>query len=308
MIYIWMAALLTFVQPIEQPDSLTVTQQEETIAVVNREDFSIYIPNTPMLDIEKYNRFIKKLDQQIYRAPVNAKLDDLGRIIPGEVGYRLDRQMFREQFYTYFYGEGSSEIEVPEMDIYPRVDSELLAHIRVQQIGQYVTYFNSKNENRSHNITLAAEAIDNHVIYPGETFSFNKVVGKRTQGKGYMRAPIIVRGELSEGIGGGICQVSSTLFNAVDRAGLKIVERYSHSKRVPYVPSGRDATVSWYGPDFRFQNKYNQPILLRAKRYGGSIVVQLYSSEVINYEPRKVPKATTSHPKEIHTSDPQNEE
>ncbi|WP_408006630.1 VanW family protein [Pseudalkalibacillus sp. A8] len=314
MLHIWMAALFMFAQPIEQPDSLTVTQQEETIAVVNREDFSMHIPDTPMLDIEKYNLFIQKLDQQIYRAPVNAKLDDLGQIIPGEVGYRLDRQMFREQFNAYFYGDGPSKIEVPEMDIYPKVDSELLAHIRVHQIGQYVTYFNSKNESRSHNITLAAEAIDNHVIYPGETFSFNKVVGKRTKAKGYMRAPIIVRGELSEGIGGGICQVSSTLFNAVDRAGLTIVERYSHSKRVPYVPSGRDATVSWYGPDFRFQNKYNQPILIRAKRYGGSMVVKLYSSEVINYEPRKVPKASTALPEEIHFKEeihifnPQNEQ
>lgn len=91
----------------------------------------------------------------------------------------------------------------------------------------------------------------------------------RTPDKGYMKAPVIVRGELSEGVGGGICQVSSTLFNAVDRAGLEIVQRYSHSRRVPYVPPGRDATVSWGGPDLRFQNKYNQPVLIRAKQHGG---------------------------------------
>ncbi|PNB74486.1 hypothetical protein C1X30_34305, partial [Pseudomonas sp. FW305-BF6] len=70
---------------------------------------------------------------------------------------------------------------------------------------------------------------------------------------------------------------------------------------VSYVPSGRDATVSWYGPDFRFQNKYNQPILIRAKQYGGSIVVTLHSSDVINYEIRKVPKAPSRLPKEINT-------
>ncbi len=114
-----------------------------------------------------------------------------------------------------------------------------------------------------------------------------------------MSAPIIVKGEFSEDIGGGICQVSSTLFNAADNAGLSIVERYSHSRSVPYVPPGRDATVSWYGPDLRFQNKYNQPILIRAKQYGGSIAVALYSSDVINTEPRKIPDASSHLPEEI---------
>lgn len=195
-------------------------------------------------------------------------INDQGRIVPGKVGYSLSRKGFKEQFYAYFYGDGPSTIEVPELNVYPKVDSELLSHIRTQRIGQYVTYFNSGNKSRTHNISLAAKAIDNHVVFPNETFSFNKVVGMRTPDKGYMKAPVIVRGELSEGVGGGICQVSSTLFNAVDRAGLEIVQRYSHSRRVPYVPPGRDATVSWGGPDLRFQNKYNQPVLIRAKRHG----------------------------------------
>jgi vancomycin resistance protein YoaR len=73
----------------------------------------------------------------------------------------------------------------------------------------------------------------------------------------------------------------------VDRAGLHIVQRYSHTRRVPYVPKGRDATVSWYGPDFRFQNRYNQPILIRAKAYGGSIMVMVSSSDVINLPQKK---------------------
>ena len=128
-------------------------------------------------------------------------------------------------------------MDIPVRTVYPRVDSEVLANIRTQMLGHYVTYFNSRNKERSHNIFLAAEAINNQVVFPGETFSFNQIVGKRTKEKGYLSAPIIVRGELAEGIGGGICQVSSTLFNAVDRSGLHILQRYSHSKRVPYVPS-----------------------------------------------------------------------
>ncbi|MFP3440966.1 VanW family protein, partial [Pantoea sp. SIMBA_133] len=116
------------------------------------------------------------------------------------------------------------------------------------------THFRKNNLERTSNIELAAEAINNTVVFPGETFSFNQTVGKRTKERGYLPAPIIVKGELSEGIGGGICQVSSTLFNAVDQAGVQIIERYSHSRSVPYVKPGRDATVSWYGPDFSFRN------------------------------------------------------
>jgi vancomycin resistance protein YoaR len=92
--------------------------------------------------------------------------------------------------------------------------------------------------------------------------------------------------------------VSSTLFNAVDRSGLKIMERYSHSKRVPYVPPGRDATVSWYGPDFTFKNSYNQPILIRAKVHGGVMGVSIFSSESVNVEPRHVPSASSRLPRE----------
>ncbi|MGA4921968.1 VanW family protein [Bacillus subtilis] len=300
MIQILITGLFLLAQPSEPQDSLTVTQQGLTIATVNREDFTMPLPGTPIVDYEKYSKFIKQLDQKVYREPINAVLNDHGSIVPGRVGYKLYQQAFMEKFYAYFYGQGPSKIEVPEMNIYPKVDSELLAHISTQQLGQYVTYFNSSNKSRSHNISLSAKAIDNHVVFPNETFSFNQVVGMRTRNKGYKSAPIIVKGELSEGVGGGICQVSSTLFNAVDRAGLQIVQRYSHTRSVPYVPPGRDATVSWGGPDFRFQNQYNQPILIRAKRYGGSMIITLYSSDVINSKLRKIPKAPSRIPKEIN--------
>lgn len=300
MIQILITGLFLLAQPSEPQDSLTVAQQGRTIATVNREDFTMPLPGTPMVDYEKYSKFIKQLDQKVYREPINAVLNDHGSIVPGRVGYKLYQQAFMEKFYAYFYGQGPSKIEVPEMNIYPKVDSELLAHISTQQLGQYVTYFNSSNKSRSHNISLSAKAIDNHVVFPNETFSFNQVVGMRTRNKGYKSAPIIVKGELSEGVGGGICQVSSTLFNAVDRAGLQIVQRYSHTRSVPYVPPGRDATVSWGGPDFRFQNQYNQPILIRAKRYGGSMIITLYSSDVINSRLRKIPKAPSRIPKEIN--------
>jgi len=243
----------------------------------------------PLINTSKYHSFLDKLDNQISIAPENASLDPNGMIIPERTGSRIHRQAFTEQFYSYFFSPQKAKMEIPILKVYPPVDSELLSDIRSMRIGRYVTSFNPQNKKRSNNIQLATKAINNHVVFPGETFSFNKVVGKRTVTKGYLRAPVIVRGEFSEDIGGGICQVSSTLYNAIDNAGLKIVERFSHSRKVPYIPPGRDATVSWYGPDFEFKNNYNQPILIRSRTLGHLLIIKVYSSENINYLPRKVP-------------------
>ncbi|MDM5337169.1 VanW family protein [Fictibacillus enclensis] len=289
MLLSWLTSMLLLVQPVpvNTPDSISLVQQGQTIAIIQRKDFTVPLPGTPVLDTEKLKVFTDKLEGQVYRPPINARINDTGGISSGQNGSKLYREAFKEKFYAKFFSKGPSKIEIPSLTVHPRVDSELLGNIRTNHLGQYVTYFNRSNTSRIHNISLAANAIDNHVVFPGETFSFNRVVGNRTKEKGYMRAPVIIRGELSEGVGGGICQVSSTLFNAVDRAGLHIVQRYSHTRRVPYVPKGRDATVSWYGPDFRFQNRYNQPILIRAKAYGGSIMVMVSSSDVINLPQKK---------------------
>lgn len=297
----WMFGLILLLQShtANLPESLTIESEGKSIASITRAEYQMPFPGISLIDLGKYNQFLVKLDRRTYIPPVNAYIDDTGKIISEQAGRKLHRKAFTDIFYTYFYLKGPARAEIPMLAIYPRVDRDLLAHIRVKQIGQYVTYFNPNNATRSHNIELAAEAINNHVVFPGETFSFNRVVGKRTKEKGYMRAPVIVRGELSEDIGGGICQVSSTLFNAVDRAGVKVLERYSHSKKVPYVPPGRDATVSWYGPDFTFKNRYSYPLLIRAKALRGQMAIRVFSSDEIDYEPRPVPKASKMLPEEI---------
>ncbi|WP_219838861.1 VanW family protein [Paenibacillus sp. R14(2021)] len=303
--WLWITSLIRLLQPDignEQPDEhLFVALRGQNAVVIQRTDYAS--PGFTMVDLDKFDRLVEQLEQRSYEAPHNAIIGNDGRIVAEELGYRLNERLFTEKFYAYFYGTGSSAIDAPLAPVYPRVDRELLAEIKEKPLGQYVTYYNSRNKNRSHNIRLAAQAINNTVIFPGETFSFNKIVGKRTKEKGYLEAPIIVRGELSEGIGGGICQVSSTLFNASDRAGLQIVKRYSHSRSVPYVRPGRDATVSWNGPDFAFQNKYNQPILIRALAVPGKLYVSIYSSDVIEYKPRNVPGMTLGElPEEVPAS------
>ncbi|MFD1363390.1 VanW family protein [Lentibacillus salinarum] len=259
---------------------LTVTDDGQVAAELVKEDFERLYVDRLLIDDEKLALQMDILDEKMYQKPVNAKLDDDGNIIQEKLGVELDRTKFRQLFQRYFYeGTPPDKVELPGRSVYPKVDSELLAEIREHEIGRYVTTFKPGNEERSRNIELAAEAINNHVVFPGERFSFNDVVGKRTEEKGYQRAPVIVKGELSEDIGGGICQVSSTLYNAVDLKSIDITERYSHSRSVPYVPPGRDATISWYGPDFAFTNQHKQPILIRASANDGHMEVQVLSAE-----------------------------
>ncbi|MCL6572001.1 MAG: VanW family protein [Bacillus sp. (in: Bacteria)] len=284
----WIFGVMLAVLPVNS-DTLLLTKDGHTITHINRTDFSYPFSELPIVNAKKYYQFLDKLDEQFTIEPENARLDQHGTIIPERVGSRIHRQIFTDKFFSYFFSHRRTQLEIPILKVYPKVDSELLGDIHSIRIGRYITSFNSQNKKRSNNIQLATMAINNYVVFPGETFSFNKVVGERTVAKGYLRAPVIVKGEFAEDIGGGICQVSSTLFNAVDNAGLKIVQRFSHSRKVPYIPPGRDATVSWYGPDFEFKNMHNQPVLIQARTVGNLLVIQLYSSDRIDYIPRKVP-------------------
>ena len=131
-------------------------------------------------------------------------------------------------------------------------------------LGSYTTSYSTRQTNRCTNIRLAATAISGTVLQPGETFSFNTVVGRRTAARGYQVAHVYSGGKVEEGIGGGICQVSSTLFNAALLSNMTITARTSHGLPVSYLPAGRDATVSWGGPEFKFKNPYDFPVKITA--------------------------------------------
>ncbi len=139
------------------------------------------------------------------------------------------------------------------------------------------------NYNRTRNLELASEAIDGVVIYPGEIFDFNRIVGPRTSSKGYLPAPVFTGTTGHEdGIGGGICQVSSTIFNAVLYANLDIVERHQHSQKVYYVPFGRDAAMSGTVCNFRWKNNSDHAIKVRMNVSGGVITCTLYTVEHVS--------------------------
>mgnify|MGYP002622893240 CR=1 FL=1 len=126
------------------------------------------------------------------------------------------------------------------------------------------------------NIELACKAIDGTILLPGERFSFNGVVGPRTKAKGYMLAGAYSAGELIESYGGGVCQVSSTIYNTALYANLEIVERYNHSAVVSYVDAGRDATVSYGSQDFKFKNSRTYAIKLKASAKNGILTIEIW--------------------------------
>ncbi len=145
-------------------------------------------------------------------------------------------------------------------------------------LGSFTTEFTIKPVARAHNISLAVGSINNFVIKSGEEFSFNRAVGPTTKENGYKEAKIFIRGKEEKGYGGGVCQVSSTLFNACDFAGLEILERHDHSKEVTYVKPGRDAATSDGGIDFRFVNNKDYPVKICAEVKSGKVTVKVLAA------------------------------
>ena len=142
-------------------------------------------------------------------------------------------------------------------------------------LSSFVTYFDAKDKGRSENIAIAVSLIDGVTVQPYGEFSFNQTVGRRTAEAGFQQAKIIVNGEYVVGVGGGVCQVSTTLYNAVLKSGLTVTEFHPHSLRVRYVAPSRDAMVSTQS-DLRFDNPYLHPVRLQAKVFEGSVRVAFY--------------------------------
>lgn len=246
------------------------------------------------IDQEKLRSWLEEVNKKVYQPAQNAEMKRLGdEITPEKPGRKMDVKAV-EAWLSDLKPLINKPQEIPMIPLEPLVTAEDLRQVDEKLIGDYRTKFDGSNVNRTTNIRLAARAINGLILMPGEKFSFNKVVGPRTAARGYKKAAVIVKGEFSEGIGGGICQVSSTLFNSVDEAGLRIVARYHHSAEVTYVPPGRDATVSWGGPDFKFRNNLNKPVLIKIKVGANSITVYTYTVPGAKVHKKKVEDAPES--------------
>lgn len=168
----------------------------------------------------------------------------------------------------------SSEFEIPMKVSEPKIPNEKLDQI-TDVVSSFTTSFNSGQSSRSGNIRIAATKLNGVILMPGETLSYNEVVGPRDADEGYRMAPVYVSGRHEMGFGGGICQTVTTLFNAALLANLEIVKRQNHSMPVRYVPLGRDATASYGSIDLVFRNTRETPIAISSEVDGGSLTFRV---------------------------------
>lgn len=228
----------------------------------------------PTKEVEAEKIDIEKIHDEIYREAKDAYIEeDPFKLHVEENG--LDFNISMEEAKK-IVKEEKEEYEIPLKITKPKVRTKDLGDkIFKQTLSKYTTIYDAGNTSRASNIALACKTINETIIQPGETFSYNKVLGNTTKEKGYKLGGAYVGGKVVQAYGGGICQVSTTLYNSVLYANLEIVERYNHSYAVSYVPAGRDATVSYGGKDFKFKNNRNYPIKIVANAKNGVVNISL---------------------------------
>jgi vancomycin resistance protein YoaR len=223
-----------------------------------------------------------RLRESVERAPVDARFEvDAGgeiQILPDKPGLGIDVPATAEAILT---AATTPTARTATLAARTTVADRTVAEAQTMGItgvvGSYHTTYGGI-PSRLHNVALVAELIDGALIAPGRTFSFNGTTGERTAEKGFQEAPVIINGELQTGLGGGICQVSTTVFNAAYEAGLQIDERTNHALYISHYPLGRDATVNYPDLDLKFTNDTDNWLLLRTFVGSGSLTVNLYGT------------------------------
>lgn len=229
-----------------------------------------HVPVTSYLREEALADRLEAIAHQLNRPPEDARYDPridsftehaLGQVVDLEVS----RQVVRRAMLA-----GRPEADLVVRPLPPAVRKEDLARVRQYEVGRFATPILSSELGRVQNITMAINKIGGTIIKPGQSFSFNDIVGPRDVAHGWAQAYEIYQGEFVLGYGGGICQVSSTLYNAVLLAGLEVTERSHHDRPLQYVQPGRDATVAWQVLDFRFRNNSDVPVMVSARLLPGT--------------------------------------
>ncbi|MBE7025116.1 MAG: factor for cell wall maintenance or synthesis YoaR [Ruminococcaceae bacterium] len=162
--------------------------------------------------------------------------------------------------------------------ILPSIQPSAAATESPVALGVFITEILDTDQSRVHNLQLCASMLTGVTVAPGEEFSFNDTVGRRTEEKGYEEAIILVEGKREYAVGGGICQISSTLYNAAASAGMEILERHNHTGEVHYVEVGRDAAVSFGEQDFRFRNPLDAPVTIEVTVENTEVKAVLYKN------------------------------
>ena len=224
---------------------------------------------------------LNSIYNEIHKEPVNAYYTQNPYVVvPSENG--LDFAISIDEA-TNLLKEDKSEYSIPLKVLYPNVTTNMIGTEAFPDLlSEFSTKYAVSNKNRTTNLILAANKINGTVVMPGETFSYNKVVGERTIAAGYKEAPIYVEGRVENGLGGGICQITTTLYNAALFANLDIVERSNHQFVPSYVTASRDATVVYGAIDFKFRNNREYPIKITCSVSNGIANFKIFGLKTDN--------------------------
>lgn len=218
---------------------------------------------------------IDKIHNEIYKEPVNAYYTTNPYVVyPHENGVDFNISVDEAKA---MLNDVKDEYEIPLKYTAPSVTTNMIGTEAFPDLlAKFSTNYNARDTDRTTNLRLAAEKINGTVLMPGETFSYNTVVGERTIAAGYKEAAMYQNGEGVDGLGGGICQISTTLYNAVLYSNLEIVERRNHQFVPSYAKAGRDATVVYGSIDFKFKNTRNYPVKILCTVSGGVAKCEIY--------------------------------
>lgn len=239
-------------------------------------DFEPYEVSTELTDAPAID--IDKIAETVIGDPVSATVnkEDGKTIIPEKVGVQFDVEEARS-----IIGDGSAEsYTIPITTTAAKVTAEdLKTKLFQDTLAQTSTSLDESNVARTNNVRLAAASINGTILNPGDEFSYNTIVGERTEARGYRPAGAYVNGQVVDEFGGGVCQPSSTLYMAVLRADLEVTERHNHSFTVAYTPLGEDATVDYGNLDFRFKNNTDYPIKILAEQTDGKMIMTIVGTK-----------------------------
>ena len=231
---------------------------------------------------QKFEDFQNKISSLIDRMPRDAYIEG-NRIIESKIGVKLDSEKFKEEINKTLINLDDKKyiLNIPVITVDPKITTQnILKELAIDgELGTYPTSLENKEENTIYNIRLASEVINGILIKPQDIFSFNKYVGPAEKADGYKESTIIANGVFVNGYGGGICQVSSTLYNALLLANLPIVERYNHSvygEATKYVPLGQDAAIFYGFKDLRFKNNSDHMIVIFSKVFRDTLQVSIF--------------------------------
>lgn len=246
-----------------------------------------YLENNPeniilekIIDENTLNQNIAEIEKNINKPPKNAYLEknkNEFKIIENEYGIKINKDKLKDSILKNIIEDGNIYLDIPFEKIPAEYNVESIKKIK-DKLGSFSTKFiNGKNDSaRITNMKLASESINGTLLYPNEVFSTNKKFGSTTKAKGYKPAPIIINGKLEDEYGGGVCQISSTLYNAVLYSELDIVERKNHSLKVGYLDYGYDATLAGDYIDFKFKNSTPSPIFIESYLTENQVICNIY--------------------------------